>query len=91
MLLMVRKAPESATARTPEGLRNDPHAHNQNGMRGGFSLRSIEEAGPAIAPAAARLCFKHEHSRFTAGRGGCRRDDQHDDATEREDVRKHGV
>ena len=46
VLLMVRKAPESATARTPEGLRNDPHApHNrENGMRGrGSGLRSIEE------------------------------------------------
>jgi hypothetical protein len=96
VLLMVRKAPESATARTPEGLRNDPHApHNrENGMRGrGSGLRSIEEVmGRAVGGGGGEAVFQRLNiPGLPAGRGGCRRDDQHDDATEREDVRKHGV
>ncbi|CAL6433177.1 predicted protein [Bathycoccus prasinos] len=62
VLLMVRKAPESATARTPEGLRNDPHApHNrENGMRGrGSGLRSIEEVmGRAVGGGGGEAVFQ---------------------------------
>ena len=62
VLLMVRKAPESAQARTPEGLRNDPHApHNREnggrrgGMPAGMTWVSREEVMGAAAGAGAGM------------------------------------
>ena len=82
-----------ATARTPEGLRNDPHAPHNRGERNSLldqcGLRANEEVllWADWNRRRRRGCVsKVEGGEMLAMAWRLSGDDQHDDATEREDV-----